>query len=84
MAVPERFDIVDFKGGLYAVNTDIDQQTDIEAMDKALYEFLQTNGFEQDKSRPRMGNIITPPKALEVMGFNQMDYYMPIKVQCTK
>ena len=84
MAVPERFDIIDFKGGLYAVNTDIDQQTDIAVMDNALHEFLQKNGFEQDNSRRRMGNIITPPKAQEVLGYNQMDYYMPIKAICTK
>jgi len=29
-------------------------------MDKELHEFLQSNGFEQDKTRPRMGNVITP------------------------
>lgn len=79
MTVPERFNIVDFIGGLYAVNTDIDQKTDIAAMDKELHEFLQKNGFEQDKSRRRMGNIITPPKAREILGYYQMDYYMPVK-----
>ena len=84
MTVPERFNVVDFKGGLYAVNTDIDQRTDIDAMDKELHAFLQENGFVQDKSRRRMGNIITPPKAAEVMGFHQMDYYMPIKAKGTK
>ena len=84
MTVPEQFNIVDFKGGLYAVNTDIDQQTDIDAMDRELHEFLQKSGFEQDKSRPRMGNVITPPKAREVLGYYQMDYYMPINIQRTK
>ena len=79
MTVPDRFNVVDFKGGLYAVNTDIDQQTDIDAMDKELHAFLQKNGFERDNSRRRMGNIITPPEASEIMGYNQMDYYMPIK-----
>ena len=80
MSVPRRFNIVEFEGGLYAVNTDIDQQTDIAAMDKELYAFLHKHGFEQDKNRRRMGNIITPPEAEKVMGFNQMDYYMPIKI----
>ncbi|MCL2096545.1 MAG: AraC family transcriptional regulator [Oscillospiraceae bacterium] len=84
MTVPERFGIVDFKGGLYAVNTDIDQQTDIESMDKELRAFLQKHGFERDKNRRRMGNIITPPEAAEVMGFSQMDYYMPIKISCAE
>lgn len=72
-------DIVDFKGGLYAVTTDIDQQTDIDAMDRELHEFLIKNGFEKDEGRPRMGNIITPDSAYEVLRYQQMDYYMPVK-----
>ena len=85
MEVPEGLPVIDFTyGGLYAVTTGIDQQTDMEAMDKELFDFLQKNGFEQDHSRPRMGNIITPPQASEVLGYNQMDYYMPIMTQRTK
>lgn len=79
MTVPKRFDIVDFKGGLYAVSTDIDGQTNVAAMDAELHVFLQKSGFEQDKSRRRMGNIITPPEAARAMGYQQMDYYMPIR-----
>jgi len=79
MRVPNGLSIIDFAGGLFAVTTDIDQQTNIEAMDKELHEFLNANGFEQDKSRPRMGNVITPAQAQEVLGYNQMDYFMPIK-----
>lgn len=84
MTVPEQFDIVNFKGGLYAVSTDIDGQTDVTAMDEELHTFLTQNGFEQDTSRRRMGNIITPPEAAKIMGYHQMDYFMPIKVRCTK
>lgn len=29
MNVPEEFEIIDFQGGVYAVATDIDQQTDL-------------------------------------------------------
>ena len=43
MDVPAEFDIVDFKGGLYAVTTDIDQKTDIAAMDAAVDQFLHDN-----------------------------------------
>ena len=32
MEVPEGYEIVPFKGGLYAVATDIDQQTDMDAL----------------------------------------------------
>jgi len=82
MEVPEGLSVIDFTyGGLYAVTTDIDQQTDIEAMDRELHAFLQKSGFEQDESRPRMGNVITPPEAQEVLGYSQMDYYMPIKAK---
>jgi len=85
MNVPEGLSVIDFTyGGLYAVTTDIDQQTNIAAMDKELQAFLQENGFEQDKNRPRMGHVITPPAAKEVLGYNQMDYFMPIKAQGAK
>jgi len=85
MDVPDGLNIIDFAySGLYAVTTDIDQQTNIAAMDEAIHEFLQRNGFEQDKSRPRMGHVITPPQAKEVLGFEQMDYFMPIKTQGLK
>ena len=76
---PSEFDIVDFEGGLYSVATDIDQQTDVEAMDKQVDEFLEKNGFERDESRFKMGNIITSPFASNILGYNQMDYYSPIK-----
>ena len=79
MDVPKCLDIIEFTGGLYAVTTDIDQQTDIDVMDKELHTFLHENGFEQDESRPRMGNVITSEQAEKVLGYNQMDYFMPIK-----
>ena len=36
MEVPAEFAIIDFKSGLYAIATDIDQRTDTEAMKKTL------------------------------------------------
>jgi len=79
MDTPEGYDIIDFKGGLYAIATDIDGQTDIVALDAERDEFLKANGFEVDESRSRLGNVITSPLAQEVMGYSQMDYYTPIK-----
>ena len=79
MSVPEEFEIVDFKGGLYAVATDIDQRTDIAAMDAAVDAFLRDNNFERDPSRPRLGNIITSPSAQKILGYHQMDYYAPAR-----
>ena len=79
MNVPTEFDIIDFKGGLYAVATGIDQQTDRDLMNAAIDKFLSENGFERDVSRPELGNIITSPQAQKIMGYEQMDYYTPIK-----
>jgi AraC family transcriptional regulator len=79
MTVPAGFGLIDFTGGLYAVATDIDGKTDIQAMDAAVDEFLLANGFERDHSRPRLGHIITPPAAHDVLGYHQMDYYAPVK-----
>ena len=79
MNVPTEFDIIDFKGELYAVATGIDQQTDRDLMNAAIDKFLSENGFERDVSRPELGNIITSPQAQKIMGYEQMDYYTPIK-----
>lgn len=81
MIVPSAFDIIDFKGGLYAVATGIDQQTDREAMNAEIDKFLYETGFERDLSRAELGNIITPPAARKIMGYEQMDYYSPIKAK---
>ncbi len=81
MSVPEEFDVIDFKGGLYAVATDIDQKTDTELMKSEVDAFLSENGLERDDSRPELGNIITSPLAGKIMGYEQMDYYTPIKAK---
>lgn len=52
----------DFEGGLYAVTTDIDQQTDKEQMDTGIDNFLSGNGFERDTPRSELGNVITSPR----------------------
>ncbi len=81
MTVPHELEIIDFQGGLYAVATDIDQKTDTELMNAEIAKFLAENGFERDTSRPELGNIITSPLAKEIMGYEQMDYYFPIKAK---
>ena len=81
MNVPNEFEIIDFQGGLYAVATDIDQKTDKGLMDAEIDKFLSENGFERDTSRSELGNIITPPLAKEIMGYEQMDHYIPIKAK---
>ena len=79
MSVPAEFEIIDFHGGLYAVATDIDQKTDMDSMNTEVDKFLNENGFKRDDSRPQLGNIITSPAVNKIMGYDQMDYYFPIK-----
>lgn len=81
MVIPPELEIVDFEGGLYAVATDIDQKTDKDLMNSEIDKFLNENGFERDTSRSELGNVITPPLAQEIMGYEQMDYYFPIKAK---
>lgn len=78
MNIPASLSIVDFPGGLYAVTTDIDQRTDMDAMNKELDVFLRQNGFKRDPSRTDLGNIITSPEAKAVLGYEQMNYWTPI------
>ena len=78
MSVPDEFSIIHFQGGLYAVATDIDQQTDMEALNTEIDAFLIKNGFYRDTSRPSLGNIITSPRVRETLGYEQMNYWIPI------
>ena len=79
MSVPEMFSIIDFKGVLYAVTTDIDQKTDMNVMNVEVDAFLLENGFERDNARPDLENIITSPRAKHTLGYEQMNYWTPIK-----
>lgn len=81
MDVPQEFEIIDFPGGLYAVATGIDQKTNTELMKREVDQFLAENGLERDMSRSELGNVITSPLACEIMGYNQMDYYTPVKAK---
>ena len=79
MNVPKPLEVIDFQGGLYAVATDVDQQTDKQAMDAQVEAFLEANHLQRDHSRLEMGNIITSPAVRALLGYEQMDYYYPVK-----
>ena len=49
-------------------------------MNTEIDEFLRNNGFKRDTSRAELGNIITSPLVKKIMGYEQMDYYFPIKL----
>lgn len=81
MNVPQDFSIIDFPGGLYAVATDVDGQDSSETI-TTIKNFIEEKGcFEEDASRSYLGNIPTPPSACKAMGYEQMDYYVPIKIK---
>ncbi len=79
MVIPDGAELVDLRGGMYAVATGIDQQTDKKAMDAAVTEFLNRHGMQRDDSRRELGNIITSPAVREALGYEQMDYYYPVR-----
>lgn len=80
MAVPDEFSIIDFPGGLYAVASDVDGR-DNSGVISVIKSFIKEKEcFEEDTSREYLGNIPTPPSASKAMGYNQMDYYVPIKI----
>lgn len=81
LIIPDDFTIIDFPGGLYAVATDIDGEDSADAL-SSIKNFIKEKGcFEEDTSRVYLGNIPTPPSAGKAMGYNQMDYYVPIKIK---
>ncbi|GHT99415.1 hypothetical protein FACS1894142_6960 [Spirochaetia bacterium] len=77
MNVPDELNIIDFKGGLYAVVTDIDGQSNEGAI-KTRDDFLKIHNLEIDKTRPELGHIICGD-VKNILGYNQMDYWTPIK-----
>lgn len=78
MEVPEGFQVVDFHGGLYALITGVDGEGNDDGR-AAADAFIRSHGFEYDPGRPELGNVITPPAAYAVLGYHQMDYYLPIR-----
>lgn len=79
LALPKDASLIDFPGGLYAVVTDIDQQTDKPALDAAVAAFLAEHGFTPDPARWELGHVITPPHVRDRLGYEQMDYWYPIR-----
>lgn len=77
MNVPKEFEIIDFQGGLCAAATDIDQKTDKELMNVEIDNFLSETGFERVTSGVGKYHYVTACK--KIMGYEQMDYYIPIK-----
>lgn len=78
------FDMVDFEGGLYAAAVSVDgDDTDGTRVYEGIKAWAGARGFALDE-RPghrTMFHIVTPPEAKAVMGFNQLDIYVPVKAR---
>jgi len=78
------FDVVQFPGGLYAAAVSEDENdVDGDRVYKGIIEWVNnSNCFELDE-RPghyTMFHVITPDSAYQVMGYRQLDIFVPIKV----
>lgn len=73
-------DVIDFPGGLYAVICGIDAQSNEEEM-AAVAEFMEKHGLVRDDAHPDMGHIIGNAKTKAVLGYDQMDYWTPVKMK---
>lgn len=71
-------EVIDFPAGLYAVVCGIDAQSN-EAEMAAVMEFIEKHGLMRDDSRPDMGHIIGSAETQAVLGYDQMDYWTPVK-----
>lgn len=71
-------DVIDFPGGLYAVVCGIDAQSNADEM-AAVATFMEQHGLVRDESRPDLGNIVGNAETKATLGYEQMDYWTPVK-----
>jgi hypothetical protein len=82
------FEIIDYPGGIYAVSISIDgdenNKGDGEQVYAEMKKWIKVGGvFEMDE-RPghyTMFNIITPDAVYDVLGYRQLDIYVPIRIK---
>ena len=79
----EPYELIEFEGGLYAVATSVDGDDDInDKVCGGIQKWLKTSGFESDE-RPghrTMCHMVNPTDEIkEVLGYHQMDIYVPIR-----
>lgn len=53
--------------------------TDMDALKAQVDAFLANHGLGRDPSRRELGNIITSPAGRAILGYDQMDYYTPMR-----
>ncbi len=79
------YEVFQFPGGLYAVAACKDEGPEIKQTNRLIHEWVANSAFfKEDGSREAaeerydMGLMITPRNAKELMGYDQLDLYVPI------
>jgi hypothetical protein len=76
------YEVYDFPGGLFAVATCKDDGPEIETTTKQIYEWIEQGAvFEKAPETSglyEMGHVITPKVVKEILGYHQMDLFVPI------
>ncbi len=76
------YELLDFKGGMYAVASSIDQDEIIVRTSGGVDKWLETSGFERDdqSGRREMTSMIKiTPEVRESLGYEQQNVYIPVK-----
>jgi hypothetical protein len=79
------YEVFDFPGGLYAVAACRDDGPEIERTNRLIHEWVARSEIFDEPSRNDdasarydMGHVITPPNAKEMIGYHQMDLFVPV------
>ncbi len=79
------YEIVEFKGGLYAAAMSVDGDDDINGrVYEGIKKWLETSGFELDErpGRRTLCHMVNPTDEIKAaLGYHQLDIYVPIKVR---
>ena len=81
----EPYDIIEFKGGLYAAAMSVDGDDDINGrVYEGIKKWLETSGFELDDQpgHRTLCHMVNPTDEIKsALGYHQLDIYVPIKVR---
>ncbi len=81
----EPYEIIEFKGGLYAAAMSVDGDDDISGrVYEGIKKWLDTSGFELDErpDRRTLCHIVNPTDEINTaLGYHQLDIYVPIKIR---
>ncbi|WP_379138783.1 MerR family transcriptional regulator [Paenibacillus sp. sgz500958] len=81
----EPYEIIEFKGGLYAAAMSVDGDDDINGrIYEGIKRWLETSGFELDEGpgHRTLCHMVNPTDEIKAaLGYHQLDIYVPIKVR---